>query len=132
MKDNKNKSINLPDSSASEKKQTRFLFTCVANILYVIPCLMSLGVTAMYDGGLRPITLFALITTVLAIPFALYVMHLFNKKTGRRKAVACALAMIALHIVCAVNFGAWYIVMAPAMILDILMIIWSDIITLHS
>ncbi len=123
--------MKLTDNTASEKKQTRFLFTCVANILYVIPCLMSLAVTVMYDGGLKPASIIALITTVLAIPFALYVMRLFNKRTGRMTAILCSGVMIVLHLVCAVLLGAWYIVMAPAMILDILMIIWSDIIVNH-
>lgn len=131
MKDGKNqKEMKLTDSAYSEKKQTRFMFTCVANILYMIPSLMSLAISVMFDG----VTLggvFGIITSVLAVPFALFVMSLYKKKSGRRTAIFCASLMIVLHFVCAALLGGWYIIMAPAMILDALMIVWSDVIENH-
>lgn len=131
MKDSKNQNgMKLPDSTASEKRQTRFMFTCVANILYLIPSLMSLGISIMYEG-VTPGGILGIITSVLAVPFALFVMRLYKKKSGRRTAVLCAAGMIVLHLVCAAFLRGWYIIMSPAMILDALMIAWSDVIENH-
>ncbi|MBE6541085.1 MAG: hypothetical protein E7672_01395 [Ruminococcaceae bacterium] len=131
MKNKNTGNLNIPDSTKSEKKQTRFLFTCVANILYVFPCLMSLGIVMASEGGVTPPLIFAFATVILAVPFAILVLNLYKKKKGRTLAILCSAVMIALHIVCASLLGTWYLVLAPAMILDALLIVWSDVIVNH-
>ena len=131
MKNKNTGMAKIPDTTQSEKKQTRFLFTCVANILYVFPCLMSLGIIYAADGKITLPLIFSCVTVLLAVPYAILVLNLYKKKKGRMIAILCSAIMIALHLICASLLGTWYLVLAPAMILDALLIVWSDTIVNH-
>ena len=110
----------------TERRQVWFLFSCIGNILYVIPCLMSLSFAMLADGIMPPMIL-ATATTLLGIPAAFVGISCYKKK--RRTPVICAAAvMIALHIVSAVFNRIWYFVMLPSLVLFVLMTILSDVI----
>ena len=121
---------NVSAAAELEKKQTRFAFACVANILYIIPCLSCLAMGILIDG-FSPKFIFAIATMLLNLPSSLIILNLYKKKTGRPAAIAVCGVLLALHLVCCPIMGAWYIIMAPSFILFCLIIAWSDIIVNH-
>lgn len=120
------KSPNLTDQT--EKKQNRFAFCCIANILYIIPCLSCLAMAIMLDGFKLPF-IFAIVTMVLNLPVSLIILNQYKKKKSRTPTVAVSIVMLALHLITAPVVGTWYIIMAPSFVLYCLIIAWSDVIT---
>ena len=116
-----------PEPTRAEKRQTRFIFTCIGNILYIIPCLSCLFLGVASDGWSNAF-LIALITIGLALPAALFAMHAFKVKKLRGLVILADAVMLALHLVSALLVGSWYLVMAPAFFLFVLNIVWSDVI----
>ena len=121
----------VPQAAAElEKKQTRFAFACVANILYIIPCLSCLAMGILIDG-FSPKFIFAIVTMLLNLPASLIILNFYKKKSGRSAAIAICGVLLALHLVCCPVVGAWYIIMAPSFVLYCLIIAWSEIIVNH-
>ena len=120
----------LSSAAQAEKRQTRFAFACVANILYIIPCLSCLAMGVLIDGFV-PTFIFAIVTMILNLPASLVILNLYKKKSGRMTAVIICALMLILHLVCCPLIGVWYIIMAPSFILYCLIIAWSEIITNH-
>ena len=120
----------LSTAEQAEKRQTRFAFACVANILYIIPCLSCLAMGILIDG-FAPQFIAAIVTMLLNLPASLIILNLYKKKSGRMTAVVICAVMLALHLVCCPLLGAWYIIMAPSFILYCLIIAWSEIIVNH-
>ncbi len=121
---------NLPDAAALEKRQTRFLFPCVANILYVIPCLCCLGMGILSDG-FTPAYIFAIVTVLLALPTSFFAIFAYKQKKFRGLVILLNAVVIACHVGVCLLIGAWYVIMAPALLLLLLMIAFSGIITKH-
>lgn len=115
-------------TEASEKKQNRFVFCCIANILYIIPCLSCLGMGIMLDGFTGSF-IFALVTMVLNLPASLIILNQFKKKQGRTLTIVVSAVVIAMHLISAPLIGTWYIIMAPSFVLYCLIIAWSGVIT---
>lgn len=110
-----------------DKKTTRYLFTCIGSILYIMPCASCIALGGASEGFTFPF-IFALIVTVLALPAGLLGMFAFRKKAYRFLVIAFDAVLIALHFACAFLVGTWYVIMAPAFLLYVLMIAWSDVI----
>ena len=113
-----------------EKRQSRFIFTAVANILYIIPCLSCMAMAILLEG-FTPSFIAALAVMLLNLPVCLIVISRYNKKSGRKAVIALAAVMLALHVICCPLVGVWYIVMAPSFVLYCLMIAWSDVVGNH-
>jgi len=120
----------LTSREQAEKRRTRFAFACVANILYIIPCLSCLAMGVLIDG-FKPVFIFAIVTMLLNLPVSLVILHLYKKKSGRMAAVMICAVMLVMHLVCCTLIGAWYIIMAPSFVLYCLIIAWSEIIVNH-
>ena len=120
----------LTAAQLAEKRQTRFAFACVANILYIIPCLSCLAMAVLIDGFV-PSFVIAIVTMLLNLPVSLVILDLYKKKKGRGIAIILCAVMLVLHLVCCMMIGAWYIIMAPSFILYCLIIAWSEIILNH-
>ncbi len=116
--------------TAGEKRQTVFIFTCIGGILYVVPALSAvfLGVTA---DGMSMGFILGIVAVVLGIPNSLFAMHAFSKRKFRPFVIAAASVLIALHLVCLPMLGAWYFILSPALILLVLMIVFSSVIENH-
>lgn len=117
-----------PEPTKAEKRQTYFIFTCIGGILYVIPCLSCLFLGVASEGWSNAFLL-AVITVLLAVPAALGAMAAFKAKKYRGVILAADAVMIGLHLASALLIGSWYLVMAPAFLLFVLNIVWSDVIT---
>lgn len=118
-----------PDlTAAAEKKQSRFAFCCVANILYIIPCLSCLAMGIMLDG-FKGAFILALVTMLLNLPASLLILNQYKKKKSRTPTIAISIVMLAMHLISAPVVGTWYIIMAPSFVLYCLIIAWSDVIT---
>lgn len=121
------KKNNIDLNAQAEKKQTRFIFACVANILYIIPCLSCLAMGVMLDGFSSSFIL-AIITMVLNLPASIVILNRYKKKANRPLCIAISAAVMVMHIISAPLLGAWYIIMSPSFVLYCLIIAWSDVI----
>lgn len=121
---------NLTPAELTEKKQNRFIFACVANILYIIPCLSCLAMAILLDGFTAPFGV-AIVIMLANIPVSLIALNRYNKKTGRNLVVILSAVLLLLHLAACPLLGAWYIIMAPSFILYCLIIAWSEIIVNH-
>ena len=120
----------VPSGTASQKSQTAYIFACVGGILYVVPALSAvfLGVTA---DGMSAGFILAIAAAVLGIPNSLFAMHAYSKRKYRPGVIVSASALIVLHLVCLPMLGTWYIILAPALVLLVLMIVFSSVIGNH-
>lgn len=117
-------------SAQSEKKQNRFVFACVANILYIIPCLSCLAMGILLDG-FGGSFVFAIVTMVLNLPASLIFLNMYKKKKGRMTCTVISAVIMLLHIVSIFFIGTWYLIMAPSFLLYCLIIAWSDVVENH-
>ena len=124
------KNSNLPDAAALEKRQNRYLFTCIANILYVIPCLCCLGMGILTDG-FTPAYIFAIVTVLLALPAAFFALFAYKQKKFRGIVILINTVVMVCHVGVCLLIGAWYVILSPAFLLLALMIAFSGIITEH-
>ena len=111
----------------NEKIITRYIFACVANILYVMPGIMCLAFGILSDGFSAPF-LIAIITALLAIPTAFTGLYCYKIKKGRPAVLAVAAVQLAMHVVSACLVTAWYLILAPAFILTLILIATSKVI----
>lgn len=121
---------NLTPAELAEKKQNRFVFACVANILYIIPCLSCLAMGILLDGFSSPFII-AAVTMLANLPVSLVILNRYNKKTGRSLVILLSAVVMVLHLVTCPLLGAWYIIMAPSFVLYCLIIAWSEIVVNH-
>ena len=126
-----NKRMPTPQlQSPDEKIITRYIFACVANILYVMPGIMCLAFGILSDGFSAPF-LIAIITALLAIPTAFTGLYCYKIKKGRPAVLAVAAVQLAMHVVSACLVTAWYLILAPAFILTLILIATSKVIENH-
>lgn len=121
-----NLSLNKPD----EKENSRYIFSCVANILYVAPCIMCLAFGVMTEG-FNTMFLLAFIAAAMAIPVAFAGLFCYKQHKGRGIVLALAVVQLVLHIVTAVLVTTWYLILAPAFILTLVLIANSKVIENH-
>lgn len=121
---------NLPLNKPDEKANTRYIFSCVANILYVAPCIMCLAFGVMTEGFTVPFLL-AFIAAAMALPVAFTGLYCYKQHKGRRIVLALAAVQLVLHIVTAVLVTTWYLILAPAFILTLVLIASSKVIENH-
>lgn len=126
-----NKRMPTPQLQAPNGKIiTRYIFACVANILYVMPGIMCLAFGILSDGFSAPF-LIAIITALLAIPTAFTGLYCYKIKKGRPAVLAVAAVQLAMHVVSACLVTAWYLILAPAFILTLILIATSKVIENH-
>ena len=114
----------------NEKIITRYIFACVANILYVMPGIMCLAFGILSDGFSAPF-LIAIITALLAVPTAFTGLYCYKIKKGRPAVLALAAVQLVMHVVSAFLVTAWYLILAPAFLLTLLLIATSKVIENH-
>ena len=126
-----NKRMPTPQLQApNEKIITRYIFACVANILYVMPGIMCLAFGILSDGFSAPF-LIAIITALLAVPTAFTGLYCYKIKKGRPAVLAVAAVQLAMDVVSACLVTAWYLIRAPAFILTLILIATSKVIENH-
>jgi len=113
-----------------EKANTRYVFACVANVLYIMPSLMCLAFGILSDGFSTPF-LIAIITALLGIPVAFTGLYCYKLHKGRMIVLALAAVQLVMHIVSAVLITTWYLILAPAFILTLVLIASSKVIENH-
>ncbi|MBQ4349780.1 MAG: hypothetical protein IIU08_00810 [Clostridia bacterium] len=117
-------------TSGGDKRQTAFIFTCIGGILYVVPAVSALYLGVVTDGwGLGFIL--GMAAMALGIPNSLFAMNAYGKK--RHRALVCVFdaVLIALHLAVLPMIGTWYLILSPALILLVLMIVFSGVIENH-
>lgn len=105
-----------PAKTPAEKRRDRFVFACVALILYVMPAVSCLGMVYATGGSVQNMAV-GMIVSVLAVPLGLLGMALYKKQKGRVLMGAACVLLAAGHIVSAVLLGGWYLVMVPHFVL---------------
>lgn len=126
-----NKRMPTPQlQTPNEKVSTRYIFACVANILYVMPGIMCLAFGILSDGFSTPF-LIAIVTALLAVPTAFAGLYCYKIKKGRPIVLALAVVQLAMHVVSACLVTAWYLILAPAFILTLILIATSKVIENH-
>ena len=113
--------------TASEKRQNRYIFCCIALILYTMPCLSCLMLPILTEGMTMPNTV-ATAVVLLGIAGGLVGINRFKAKRGRGVVILTASVLLLLHFAAAFLIGTWYIIMAPEFVLLILQIAWSDVV----
>lgn len=119
-----------PLQKPDEKANTRYIFSCVANILYIAPSIMCLAFGILSDGFSMPFLL-AIITVLLAAPVAFTGLYCYKQHKGRMLVLALAAVQLVMHIVTAVFITTWYLILAPAFILTLVLIASSKVIENH-
>lgn len=126
-----NKRMPTPQlQSPDEKVNTRYIFACVANILYVMPGIMCLAFGILSDGFSTPF-LIAIITALLAVPTAFTGLYCYKIKKGRPIVLILAAVQLVMHVVSACLVTTWYLILAPAFILTLILIATSKVIENH-
>jgi hypothetical protein len=126
-----NKRMPTPQlQNPDEKINTRYIFACVANILYVMPGIMCLAFGILSDGFSAPF-LIAIVTALLAVPTAFTGLYCYKIKKGRPVVLAVAAVQLVMHVVSACLVTAWYLILAPAFILTLILIATSKVIENH-
>ncbi len=105
-----------PTKSPAEKRRDRYVFACVALILYVMPAVSCLGMVYLTGGGVKNMVI-GMIVSVLAVPLGLLGMFFYKKQKGRLVMAGLCCLLAAGHILSAVLLGGWYLVMVPHFIL---------------
>ncbi len=131
MKQQQNKRQPQPaPQSAAEKANSRYIFACVANILYVMPGLMCLAFGILSDGFSTSF-LIAIITAVLGIPVAFTGLYCYKQHKGRMLVLALSAVQLVMHLVSAYLVTTWYLILAPAFILTLVLVASSKVIENH-
>ena len=120
----------VPVQNPAEKKNTRYIFACVANILYIMPCILCLAFGILSDGFSAPFLL-AIVTALLAIPVAFTGLYCYKIKRGRAAVLALAAVQLGMHVVSAFLVTTWYLILAPAFLLTLVLIASSGVIANH-
>ena len=116
--------------SPAEKANSRYIFACVANILYVMPGLMCLAFGIPSDGFSTPF-LIAIVTALLGIPVAFTGLYCYKQHKGRMLVLALAAVQLVMHIVTAPLITTWYLILAPAFVLTLILVAYSRVIENH-
>ncbi len=124
------KKQNLPQTSPNEKANTRYIFGCVANILYVMPCMMCLAFGVM-TAGFTPVFILAFVAAAMAVPVGFVGMYCYKEHKGRGFVLALAFVQLALHVVSAVLVTTWYLILAPAFVLTVILVANVKVIENH-
>lgn len=119
-----------PLQTPDEKANSRYIFSCVANILYVMPGIMCLAFGILSEGFSTPF-LIAIITALLAIPVAFAGLYCYKLHKGRMIVLALAAVQLVMHIVSACLITTWYLILAPAFILTLVLAASSKVIENH-
>ena len=105
-----------PQRTPAEKMRDRYIFACVALILYVMPAVTCLGMIYATGGSLQNMVI-GMIVSVLAVPLGLTGMYFYKKQSGRLLMGEFCVLLAAGHILSAVLLGGWYLMMAPHFVL---------------
>ena len=123
--------MNRNNGTGGSKRQNVFLFTCIGGILYVVPALSALYLGVISDGAWTPGFLLGMAAAVLGLPNSLFAIHAFGKKRYRPLVCSFAALLIVLHLIVLPQLGSWYLILSPALVLLVLMIVFSGVITEH-
>lgn len=115
-KKNRNAASAAPQKTPAEKMRDRYVFACVALILYVMPAVTCLGMIYATGGNLANMAL-GMIVSALAVPLGLLGMHFYKIQSGRMLMGALCVLLCMGHIVSAVLLGGWYLIMVPHFVL---------------
>lgn len=119
-----------PVSSSTEKANTRYIFACVANILYIAPCIMCLAFGILSDGFSNSFII-ALVTAVLAAPVSFTGLYCYRKRSGRNVVIFLSAILLVCHVISAIFITSWYIILAPSFVLTLVLVATSKVIENH-
>ncbi len=110
--------------------QTAYLFSCIASILYIVPCLSCLFMilyASPASGGtaalLTPEWLVPVFGSLMALPTGLTGLYIFRKKSARWPVFLLGAASVALHASAAVLNLSAFPILVPHMILALLLLV---------
>ena len=109
------------------KRQTAFIFSCIGGILYVVPAVSSLYLGVVTDG-MSPGFILGIAAVLLGIPNSLFAINAYGKHKFRPLVCVFAAVLIVLHLAALFLLRTWYAILSPALILLILMIVFSGVI----
>jgi len=97
-----------------------------------MPSLMCLAFGILSDGYSTPF-LIAIITGLLGIPVGFTGLYCYKQHKGRPIVLALAAVQLVMHIVTAslVATSTWYLILAPAFILTLILVAYSRVIENH-
>lgn len=116
-----------PATSDVEKAHGRYIFACVANILYIAPCIMCLAFGILSDGFSTPF-LIAIITALFAAPVSFTGLYCYKKHRGRSVLLLLCLVLLICHVISAFYVTTWYLILAPAFVLTLVLMASSRVI----
>ncbi len=102
-------------------------FSCIGGILYVVPAVSALYLGVVTDG-MSPGFLLGAAAMLLGIPNSLFAINAYGKHKYRPLVCVFAAALIVLHLAALFLLRTWYAILSPALILLILMIVFSGVI----
>ena len=105
-----------PVKSPAEKMRDRYIFACVALILYVMPAVTCLGMIYATGGNIQDM-LIGMVVSLLTVPLGLVGMSFYKKQSGRLLMGGLCVLLACGHIVSAVLLGGWYLIMVPHFVL---------------
>ena len=114
-------------SGQRTQRQTAFIFSCIGGILYVVPAVSSLYLGVVTDG-MSPGFILGIAAVLLGIPNSLFAMNAYGKHKFRPLVCVFAAVLIVLHLAALFLLRTWYAILSPALILLILMIVFSGVI----
>ena len=107
-----------------EKRDTRFIFSCVAGILYVVPSMSCLAFGIMSDGMSNKFIL-TIATLLFSLPISFLGMYLYRKKTGRAILIPICVLHILMHVTSLVLCSTWYLILLPDLVLTVIILTHS-------
>lgn len=110
------RTVSAPKKSPAEKRRDRYVFACVAMILYVMPAVSCLGLVYATGGSMQDMII-GIVVAVLAVPVGLVGMALYKKQKGKMLMALLCMLLCVGHVISAVLLGGWYAVMAPQFVL---------------
>ena len=105
-----------PPKTPMEKMRDRYIFACVALILYVMPAVTCLGMIYATGGNIQNM-LIGMVVSLLAVPLGLAGMAFYKKQNGRLLMGGLCVLLACGHILSAVLLGGWYLIMVPHFVL---------------
>lgn len=109
----------MNNQNKNEKRDTRFIFACVAGILYVVPSISCLAFGIISDGMSAKFIL-TIVTILAALPISFLGMYFYKKKTGKPILVAMCAVHVLLHAASAIICTSWYLTLLPDLVLTVL------------
>lgn len=109
------------------KTEQRFVFSCAAGMLYIMPSVMCLLFGMMTEGFSYKFVI-AFITAGMAFPPAIVGLNAYKKHKNRSLVYALIILQLIAHLIAGYFLTTWYIILLPAAILALMMCVTAKVI----